>query len=39
MQKEENEAPSISKRLDLDNLLYTIRTNLKTKLELSPADL
>ena len=39
MQKEETEAPSISKRLDLDNLLDTIRTNLKTKLELSPADL
>ena len=39
MQKEETEAPSVSKRLNLDNLLDAIRTNLKTKLQLSPVDL
>ena len=39
MQKEETEAPSVSKRLNLDNLLGAIRTNLKTKLQLSPVDL
>ena len=39
MQKEETETQSVSKRLDLDNLLDTIRTNLKSKLQLSPVDL
>ena len=39
MQKEDTEAPSVSKRLNLDNLLDAIRTNLKTKLQLSPVDL
>ena len=39
MQKEETEAQSVSKRLNLDNLLDAIRTNLKTKLQLSPVDL
>lgn len=39
MQKDETETPQVSKRLDLDNLLENLRTNLKTKLQLTPADL
>ena len=39
MKNDETETPSITKHLDLDNLLDTIRTNLKSKLQLSPVDL
>ena len=33
MQNDETETPTAPKRLDLDNLLDTIRTNLKSKLQ------
>ena len=39
MQNDETETPSITRHLDLDNLLDAIRTNLKSKLQLSPVDL